>query len=161
MEIYVCCDIMLLCALWVLTKSEYLIYALWELANHNSWKLDLIFNPRFPGVEFALHEMEVDGKKVNFFCLKWLCLASNDFFLPQMTWCMQTLLDEGHFTKSVRLHHHSELLDWQTTKFGTLLPFYFFLLVWRVERQRICDRLSHKSLWGPRYIRRPQKTATK
>ena len=79
MEIYVCCDIMLLCALWVLTKSEYLIYALWELANHNSLKLDLIFNPRFPGVEFALHEMEVDGKKVNFFlpqmtffCLKWL-----------------------------------------------------------------------------------------
>ena len=94
------------------------------------------------------------GRRWTFFCLKWL-------FLPQMTWCMQTLLNEGHFTKSVRLHHHSESLDWQTTKFGALLPFYFFLLVWRVERQRICDRLSHKSLWGPRYIRRPQKTATK
>ena len=61
-----------------MTKSEYLIYALWELANHNSWKLDLIFNPRFPGVEFALHEMEVDGKKVNFFLPQMTFFASND-----------------------------------------------------------------------------------
>ena len=106
--------------------------------NHNSCKkygkLNLIF---FTGVEFALHEMEVEGKKVNFF-LKWLLTCKP---------CEKTTNKVVSLLVMITTLH---LQIGKLQKMWNLNQFKFYILARSEESsgRESMTGLSHKSLWG-------------